>query len=248
MRASCWVMVLPPCPRVPDFALATTAAPMRTRSTPLCSKKRWSSTDTTASRTLRAILLERHLDALFLEDREDGLVGLVEERGRLRHVAHRRQRAPIRHRLPDVPGEPQGARHRDPGQQRDRREAPGQPARPREQPRPHASGPLPAEPAAESFPNAHHPSSVPEARLSATRPAASLSGGHVAAGLGEPALPSRTPQSRRCSTSRLRPSSLIRLVGRNTRVVRPTCPCVVSTTVLHWRPNRSAGGEKRSAS
>ena len=59
-------------------------------------------------------LLERHLDALLLEDREHRLVGLVEQRRRLRHVADRRQRLAVRQRLTDVPGKPEACRRSRP--------------------------------------------------------------------------------------------------------------------------------------
>ena len=44
---------------------------------------------------VRRHLLERHLDPLFLEDREDRLVGGVEDRRRLRHVAEAAQRGAV---------------------------------------------------------------------------------------------------------------------------------------------------------
>ena len=51
---SCWVMVEPPC-EVPETTLETNAPTMRLTSTPLCSKKRASSTATKAFCSVRGI-------------------------------------------------------------------------------------------------------------------------------------------------------------------------------------------------
>jgi hypothetical protein len=109
-----------------------------------------------------ADLLERHLDALFLEDGEHRLVALVVERGRLRHVAHRRQGTAVGQRATDVPGERQPPREGDPGGQRQSRQRPREGARPRQQPAAQAAGVLPTEPRQQSGRHRHPRSSVPE--------------------------------------------------------------------------------------
>ncbi len=94
---------------------------------------------------VRRHLRQRHLDALFLEDREDRAIGDVVEDGRLRHVAHAADLAAARQGMGDVVGEPgdggdQEPRHGDGGDQR----RPGQP-RMGQGGQPHAIGRTPAQ-------------------------------------------------------------------------------------------------------
>ena len=94
---------------------------------------------------VRRHLRQRHLDALFLEDREDRTIGDVVEHGRLGHVAHAADLAAARQGVGDVVGEPgdghdQEPRHRHGRHQRRQ----GQP-RMGQGGQPHAIGRTPAQ-------------------------------------------------------------------------------------------------------
>ena len=67
---------------------------------------------------------ERHIDALFLEDGEGGLVGTIEQRRRLIHRADAAQFLAPRHGHDDSAGVPDGADHRGPQPQRQERRLP----------------------------------------------------------------------------------------------------------------------------
>ena len=105
-RASCWVTVEPPWAKRPLLQVDEhrphdaddVDAAMRVEALVLDREHRVDE--------VRRHLRQRHLDALFLEDREDRPIGDVVEHGRLGHVAHAADLAAARQGVGDVVGEP----------------------------------------------------------------------------------------------------------------------------------------------